>query len=227
MVPVEPREAATVLLLRDSPAGIQTWLLRRVPKMAFAPGMSVFPGGGVDPVDATGARSVTEAAVAEQLGMTAEHAGTLLRAAAREVAEETDVRLPLEAMHPWARWITPEVEPRRYDTVFFVAVVPDDGVAAAVTGEASHADWILISQALAEYEQGSRPMLPPTVLNLMEVARFSSTEQVLAAAGSRPIRPIQPVLRELPDGSRVADLGDGTVLPLPAGFITASGKRLP
>jgi 8-oxo-dGTP pyrophosphatase MutT (NUDIX family) len=225
--PVEPREAATVLLLRDSPAGIQTWLLRRVPKMAFAPGMSVFPGGGVDPVDSAGAHSATEAAVARQMGISAEHAGTLLRTAAREIAEETDVWLPLETMHPWARWITPEVEPRRYDTFFFVAVVPAGGAAAAVTGEASHADWIPVSQALAEYHQGSRPMLPPTVLNLMEIARFSTTAQVLAAAGSRPIRPIQPVLRELPDGSRVADLGDGTVLPLPAGFITASGKLLP
>ena len=39
-----PREAATVLLLRDGPDGLETWLLRRVPKMAFAPGMSVFPG---------------------------------------------------------------------------------------------------------------------------------------------------------------------------------------
>ncbi|HJQ03752.1 MAG TPA: NUDIX hydrolase [Jatrophihabitans sp.] len=218
MAPVVPRQAATVLLLRDGPAGIQTWLLRRVPKMAFAPGMSVFPGGGVDPVDATGARPATEASVAAQLGVTASVAGTLLRAAAREIVEETGVRLPLEAMRPWAHWITPEAEPRRYDTYFFVAAVPADGVAAAITGEASHADWISVEQALAEYEQGSRPMMPPTVFSLIEVARFASTDQVLAAAGSRLIRPIQPVLRTLPDGNRVADLGDGTELPLPAGY---------
>jgi 8-oxo-dGTP pyrophosphatase MutT (NUDIX family) len=218
MTPVVPRQAATVLLLRDGPTGIQTWLLRRVPKMAFAPGMSVFPGGGVDPVDSAGVRSATEAAVAEQLGVTAEQAGVLLRAAAREIAEETAVRLPLEAMHPWAHWITPEAEPRRYDTYFFVAAVPADGVAAAVTGEASHADWIPVSQALAEYEQGSRPMMPPTVFNLTEVARYATTDQVLAAAGSRLIRPVQPVLRTLPDGARVADLGDGTRLPLPAEY---------
>src|SRR6185312_14993634 len=102
-----------------------------------------------------------------------------LRAAAREIVEETGVRLPLEAMRPWAHWITPEAEPRRYDTYFFVAAVPADGVAAAITGEASHADWISVEQALAEYEQGSRPMMPPTVFSLIEVARFASTDEVL------------------------------------------------
>ncbi|HET6208841.1 MAG TPA: NUDIX hydrolase [Jatrophihabitans sp.] len=227
MAPVQPRQAASVLLLRDSPAGIQTWLLRRVPKMAFAPGMSVFPGGGVDPVDSVGTLSGFEAGIAERFGVPVEQAGVLLRAAVREIEEETDVRLPPAALHPWARWITPEAEPRRYDTFFFVAAVPEDGVAAAVTGEASHADWIGVSQALDEYRRGERPMLPPTVFNLGELAGFTGVGQVLAAASARPIRPIQPVLRELADGSRVADLGDGTLLPLPAGFITASGKRLP
>lgn len=223
MAGVPPREAASVLLLRDGPDGLETWLLRRVPKMAFAPGMSVFPGGGVDPVDATGERSAREAEVAAQLGVPAEHAAVLLRTAAREIAEETDVRLPLEAMHPWARWITPDSEPRRYDTYFFVAVVPDGGMAAAVTGEASHADWIPISRALTECEQGSRPMLPPTVLNLIEVSRFDTAAEVLAAASARPVRPVQPALRQTADGW-VADLGDGSVMPLPSGFVVTAPR---
>ena len=228
MAPVPPRLAASVLVLRDSPAGLQTWLLRRVPKMVFAPGMSVFPGGGVDPVDSQGALVGSAAAVAERFGVPVEQAAVLVRAAVRELAEETGLALPTSALLPWARWITPEVEPRRYDTFFFVAgLVAGSVQPAAVTGEASHADWIGVSQALEEYRQGDRPMLPPTVHNLMEVASFGSVEELLAAVPARPIRPIMPVLRELADGSRVADLGDGSVLPLPAGFITASGKRLP
>ncbi len=222
-MPVAPaREAASVLLLRDGTAGLETWLQRRVAQMAFAAGMSVFPGGGVDPVDAAGARSGTEASVARQLGLDAEHAAVLLRAAVREIAEETDVKLPLEAIHPWARWITPENESRRYDTYFFVAVVPTGQLAAAVTGEASHADWIPVGQAVAECEQGSRPLLPPTLVNLLEIARFDTAADVLAAAGARAIRPITPVLRQLPDNSWVADLGDGQLVPVPPGFVDAS-----
>ncbi|MEO7261409.1 MAG: NUDIX hydrolase [Jatrophihabitantaceae bacterium] len=226
--PVSPvREAATVLLLRDSPDGLQTWLLRRVPKMAFAAGMSVFPGGGVDPVDAVGPVPATAAAVAEQFGTTVEHAGVLLRAASRELMEETDVQLPLELLRPWARWITPEVEPRRYDTYFFVAAVPDGATAAAVTGEASHADWIPVAQALAEYERDERPMMPPTVVNLSELAAMPSVAAVLDSAPARVVRPIQPTFRRNESGTWCADLGDGRLVPLRASFRRSSGGALP
>ncbi len=221
------REAATVLLLRDGPDGLQTWMLRRVPKMAFAPGMSVFPGGGVDPVDATGPVPANAAAVAEQFGITVEHAAVLLRTARRELMEETDVQLPVEALRPWARWITPEVEPRRYDTYFFVAAVPDDATASAVTGEASHADWISVAQALAEYERDERPMLPPTVVNLTELASMPTAAAVLDSAAARVVvRPIQPSFRRDESGVWCADLGD-RLLPLPASFRRSSGGALP
>ena len=220
------REAATVMLLRDAPDGLQTWLLRRVPKMAFAPGMSVFPGGGVEPVDASGPVPGTAGAVAEQFGTTVEHAAVLVRAAARELLEETGVRLPLEALRPWARWITPEVEPRRYDTYFFVAAVPADATAAAVTGEASHADWISAAEALAQYRRDERPMLPPTVVALTELAALPTAAAALESAGSRVVRPIQPTFRQDSSGAWCADLGDGRLLPLPASFRRASGGTL-
>jgi 8-oxo-dGTP pyrophosphatase MutT (NUDIX family) len=229
-VTVPVREAATVILLRDrldGAEGIETWLMRRVPRMAFAPGMSVFPGGGVDPVDADGPRSADEAAVAAQLGVPGAHAGILLRTAAREIAEETDVRLPLEAIRPWARWITPPAESRRYDTYFFLAALPAEARADDISGEASVAGWLPVAQALAEYERGERPMLPPTVRTLMELSGYARVADALAAAARRRISPVTPVLRQRPDGSWVAELGNGLELPLPAEFVTATGRRLP
>jgi 8-oxo-dGTP pyrophosphatase MutT (NUDIX family) len=227
--PAVPREAATVLLLRDGTngqVGLETWLLRRVAKMAFAPGMSVFPGGGVDPADASGPVPATAEAVAARFGATAEHAAMLMRTAVRELAEETGVRLPLEALLPWARWITPEVEPRRYDTYFFVAAVPDGATAAALTGEASHADWISVAQALAEYERDERPMLPPTVVNLAELATLPSVAAALDSAAARQLRPVQPTFRQNDSGIWCADLGDGRMLALPASFRRSSGGPL-
>lgn len=224
-----PREAATVLLLRDGTngqAGLETWLLRRVPKMAFAPGMSVFPGGGVDPADAAGPVPATAGAVAARFGIEADHAAMLMRTAGRELTEETGVRLPLEALLPWARWITPEAEPRRYDTYFFVAAVPDGATAAALTGEASHADWIPVAQALAEYERDERPMLPPTVVNLTELATLPTVTAALESAAARPLRPVQPTFGQDASGTWCADLGDGRLLPLPASFRRSSGAPL-
>jgi 8-oxo-dGTP pyrophosphatase MutT (NUDIX family) len=217
------REAATVVLLRDGEMGLETWLLRRVPKMAFAAGMSVFPGGAVEPDD-TLATAVT-GSVAEILRTSVDHAGAIVAAAVRETLEEVDVDLEPAAIFPWARWITPETEPRRYDTYFFVAALPPGATAAAVTGEASHADWIGVHQALAEYERGDRPMLPPTVVTLTEIGRCQTVAEVVAAAAGRQVAPVEPVLRRDLDGRWVADFA-GEVISLPDNFRTASGRPL-
>jgi 8-oxo-dGTP pyrophosphatase MutT (NUDIX family) len=90
----EVRDAATVILLRDGADGIEAWLLTRVAAMAFAGGMTVFPGGRVDPADAS--LPVTDAEVvrvATRFECTAEFARALVGAAARETFEETGVLL--------------------------------------------------------------------------------------------------------------------------------------
>ncbi len=221
--PVAPRVAATVLLLRDGAAGIETWLMRRVSKMAFAPSMSVFPGGGVDPADAAGPESP---AVADRFGITAEHAGVILRAAVRELEEETGVVLAVQELQPWARWLTPEAESRRYDTYFFAAMLPAGALAESISSEASVAEWVPVAEALTQYERGERPMLPPTVHNLSEVAAFGTAAEALASAAGRTVEVIMPTLRPDTDGRWVADLGDGTLVPLPDGFVTATGRAL-
>ena len=90
----EVRDAATVILLRDGTDGIEAWLLTRVAAMAFAGGMTVFPGGRVDDADAT--LPITEAEVtrvAARFDCPDELARALVGAAARETFEETGVLL--------------------------------------------------------------------------------------------------------------------------------------
>jgi 8-oxo-dGTP pyrophosphatase MutT (NUDIX family) len=96
--PAEPRDAATVVLLRrtGSPAGPAIYLLRRQTSMAFAGGMCVFPGGGVDPrdFDATVAWSGPPPADwAARLGVDEAEARALVCAAVRETFEESGVLL--------------------------------------------------------------------------------------------------------------------------------------
>jgi len=213
--PVAARVAASVLLLRDAPAGVETWLMHRVSRMAFAPSMSVFPGGGVDAVDAGGS---DDPRTADRFGVPPAEAGILLRCAVREVAEETGVALAAADLQPWARWITPEAEPRRYDTFFYVAALPDGATAASISTEAAVAEWVSVGGALAQYERGERAMLPPTVHNLRLLAEHRSVASVLRAAAARLLTPIMPTLRPDGDGRWVADLGTGELMPLPAGF---------
>ena len=94
--PAEPRNAATVVLMRDGIDGPEVYLLRRQASMAFAAGMCVFPGGGVDPrdFDATIAWAGPSAAQwAAQLGTDEATARALVCAAVRETFEESGVLL--------------------------------------------------------------------------------------------------------------------------------------
>ncbi|MFW6773643.1 NUDIX hydrolase [Nocardioides sp. CPCC 205120] len=97
--PVEPRDAATVVLVRDGAGGPELYLLRRHTSMAFAAGMAVFPGGGVDPRDFDadlgdgGWAGPPPAAWADRLGVDVDRAAALVCAAVRETFEESGVLL--------------------------------------------------------------------------------------------------------------------------------------
>ena len=94
--PVEPRNAATVVLLKPSDEGPVVYLLRRQVSMDFAGGMFVFPGGGVDErdFDATvGWAGPTPAEWAQRLGSDEDMARALVCAAVRETFEESGVLL--------------------------------------------------------------------------------------------------------------------------------------
>jgi 8-oxo-dGTP pyrophosphatase MutT (NUDIX family) len=181
--PVAVRDAATVVLLRDTGSGPEVFLQRRVATMVFAAGMMVFPGGAHDPEDPD-----------------------LLATAVREVEEETGVLLDRAALVPWARWITPVGEVRRYDTWFFVAPCPADQEPRPRGGEMDQVVWLRPAEALERFERRELQLLPPTSVTLREIAALASVADVLHAAESRQITPIQPTI--------VRDaVGLGVVLP--------------
>jgi 8-oxo-dGTP pyrophosphatase MutT (NUDIX family) len=94
--PVEPRDAATVVLLRPGEVPPEVYLLRRQTSMAFAAGMCVFPGGGVDQRDfdhSVAWAGPPPATWAERLGASEELARALVCAAVRETFEESGVLL--------------------------------------------------------------------------------------------------------------------------------------
>jgi 8-oxo-dGTP pyrophosphatase MutT (NUDIX family) len=94
-----------------------------------------------------------------------------------------------DLLAPWARWVTPEFEPRRYDTYFFLARLPGHQVTREVGGEAAHALWAAPGDLVAS---GSA-MLPPTLVTLRQLAAYPDMAAVLAAADRRDARtPVTP-----------------------------------
>src|SRR6185369_14889696 len=89
--PVTPRPAATVLLLRDTPQGIELLMTRRSPTASFAPGAYVFPGGGIDLSDAQAHHAAARRPTQDDLRL------TQAIAAIRESFEELGVLLARHA----------------------------------------------------------------------------------------------------------------------------------
>jgi 8-oxo-dGTP pyrophosphatase MutT (NUDIX family) len=164
--------------------------------MAFAPGMYAFPGGSVDPADYLPTDGDPDGPAAVSMGLAEDAARAVHRAAVREVAEEAGVRLAVAGLQVWARWLTPEFEPRRFDTFFFVAVMPDGQHARGETAESDHALWLAPDEAM------SLPMMPPTKHMIGQLAGYSTIDSVLAGSIGRDLsEPVQPVVEVDADGA--------------------------
>ena len=112
------------------------------------------------------------------------------------VLERRGLAVRSDLLAPWAHWITPEFEPRRYDTRFFVAVLPEGQRTRDVSTEADHVEWLAPDAALRREERGDIAMMPPTRVVCRDLAALSTAAESLTAAADRRIAPVMPRLVE-------------------------------
>jgi 8-oxo-dGTP pyrophosphatase MutT (NUDIX family) len=166
----DPRQAASIIVLRDSPSGPEVLLVQRNPEQRFMGGAWVFPGGAVH---------------AEDDG----HAAT----AVRELREEAGIALAPDAeVVPWSRWITPEEVKVRFDTWFFVTGAPEGARATVDGSECVEARWLLPAAALEAHRRGELMLVFPTIKHLEALALAESVADALDKARSREVVPVQP-----------------------------------
>jgi 8-oxo-dGTP pyrophosphatase MutT (NUDIX family) len=110
-----------------------------------------------------------------------------------ELLRQRGLQLRDDLLLPWARWITPEFEPRRFDTWFFVALLPKEQTARDVSGEADRTAWI--SPAAAD----GLEMLPPTRSMLDDLRAYKSMAGVITAERDAAT-PVMPRVEMTPDG---------------------------
>lgn len=101
----------------------------------------------------------------------------------------------------WAHWITPEFEPRRYDTRFFVAVLPAGQHTRDVSGESESVAWMRPGEALTAVREGRIAMMPPTVRTCTEVGVLARAADAGSASAARCIATVMP--RLVVDGDKV------------------------
>lgn len=117
------------------------------------------------------------------------------RRALAGLLRDHDLHLPLDRLAYVSRWITPELSPRRYDTRFFVAAMPDRQTASPDGWEATTATWRRPADALADWQAGRIELITPTVASLQLLERFDSAEHALDelhSAAARPERLVEP-----------------------------------
>lgn len=120
-----------------------------------------------------------------------------------DVVRAHDLVLDVGALHPFAHWVTPPGSPRRYDTRFFVARAPEGHAYTHDDGENVAAHWMRPADALDARERGEIDLIFPTIRNLLALARFASSAEVLAAV-SGATAAVPALVAEPSGGTRVA-----------------------
>ncbi|MFJ8360280.1 NUDIX hydrolase [Streptomyces sp. NPDC093984] len=116
-----------------------------------------------------------------------------------EFLERRGLVLRSDLLGAWTRWITPEFEPRRYDTWFFVAALPEGQRTRNASTEADSTVWIRPAEAAAAYDRGELLMMPPTIATLRQLIGCATAAEALKAAPGRDLTPVLATAR-LEDG---------------------------
>ncbi len=226
-----PKDAATLLVLREGSDGVEVFCVRRHAKSAFMGGVVVFPGGKLDAEDGSPtmrdhtdglhqrstsisddeghALALTVCACRESL----EEAAILPAVPAPDAAASLSLRKVLEergdfgallaregltlqtrALVPFARWLTPVAEQRRFDARFYLTALPNGQAGLHDDRETTSSVWATPRKMLDAYQAGQLFLAPPTIRAFEVLIDVASIEAALALASEQSLLPICPEL---------------------------------
>jgi 8-oxo-dGTP pyrophosphatase MutT (NUDIX family) len=216
------RPASTILLLRDcasvdgkSRDEIEVFMMVRHHQIEFNSGALVFPGfriaairetfeesgillarekGSATPVDA---RRAGEIADAHRVAL-CEHKISFL-----SILADNGLQLALDALVPYAHWITPEGMPKRFDTWFFLAAAPPDQLGAHDGRESTDSIWVSPREAVEGGETGRFKLPFPTTRNLIRLSKQPNVAAALDHARDMSIVTVMPVMTKTENGRQL------------------------
>jgi 8-oxo-dGTP pyrophosphatase MutT (NUDIX family) len=235
------REAASVILLRRAEPGFEVFLLRRHRKASFMASAFVFPGGASEPDE--DARTTAARELFEEAGVLLARVEVNVEANTLEIPIQAQLRRRIldgepahavlakariawstETLVPWAHWITPSIEAKRFSARFFVCEIPAGQDPSFDDVETVDQTWVRPREAIAR--AGELALPPPQIRTFWELSQLDTIEEVLAAGrarGDEP-HPIMPRLRAeapgvtrsllLPWDPEYTEAGTGDATPL-------------
>lgn len=233
--------AATLIVWRDSPLGErgtpEILVVERSAGMAFAAGAIVFPGGRVDVEDRMLAEQLGQPGEAakitairetiEETGVAPALIGSVESALGRELQEALHngvdfgdllarhgLGLDLDALTAFARWMPAFKQPRKFDTLFFLARAPaGDWPPNPQEGECEAAEWASPATLLERIDHGEASAIFPTKRNLERLGGHASLDSAIADAQAHSLETIIPWVEEI-DGVRHVRIPDGRGYPI-------------
>ena len=207
--PAPTLPAATVLLLRDGAQGLEVLMTRRSMTASFAPGAYVFPGGGIDSMDAQIHHLAQRRSTQDDLRLTQaiaairesfEELGVLLAtdregrmADMQDIAkldrsqalhtqcEALGLKLAADHVYVLAHWITDRDFKRRFDVPFLVARMPEGQTPVADEQEQFEPLWIRPAEALRRHREADFFIIFPTIRTLERMQAHATVDSVLQA----------------------------------------------
>lgn len=204
-----PRPAATLVVLRDAPGGLEVLLTERPRHLRFMGGATVFPGGAV--ADADGDPRWADASVPppdpelltpcicalreafEEVGLLLADGPSVPRPSSHDAGEFLDAclaagtRLRADRLVPGGRWVTPAGSPIRFDARFFLTEAPEGWTPDPDPAEVAGARWTTPGTALAELASGTVLMAPPTIEMLQRLEGLATVAAALDALTAAPV----------------------------------------
>jgi 8-oxo-dGTP pyrophosphatase MutT (NUDIX family) len=142
---------------------------------------------------------------ADRMAMTA---GTLTLSG---LLDRRGLAVRADLLVPWTRWITPEAEPRRFDTWFFAAALPSGQEATGHLAEADKTAWLRPADAITAARDGTISLMPPTATTLNEFTECGDLADILGQ--QRTVAAVQPRM-VVEDGEAWLLIPDEVAYPL-------------
>ena len=229
--------AGTLVVWRDDARGPEILVVQRSDRMAFAAGAIVFPGGRVDEADGALAAALGrphEAAKVTAVRETIEETGVVpaisrpigaalglqLQSALNSGADFSTLldrhglTLDLDALTPFARWMPAFKQPRKFDTLFYLAAAPaGPWTPRPQEGECVAAEWASPTALLDRIESGNASAIFPTKRNLERLAQHGDFDTMLEDARTHSLETIIPWVEEM-DGEPHVRIPEGRGYPV-------------
>ena len=204
-----PRPAATLVVLRDGPGGVEVLLTVRPRHLRFMGGATVFPGGAVDSADgdprwaeACASPADPELRTAcvcalreafEEVGLLLAEGPAIPRSSSHDATRFLDAclaagaRLRADRLVPGGRWVTPSGSPVRFDALFFLTEAPAGWAPEPDPAEVESVRWATPREALEDLAAGAALMAPPTIEMLQRLDGVASVAAALDAVTETPV----------------------------------------